>query len=81
MAGLPEQLIDKALEVLATLEGTSTGRPITRLTPPNDQLTLFQTKANDALSLKLSDINPDEMTPKQALEILYEIKSMIKDEK
>jgi len=78
MAGLPETLIERALEVLATLETLTNGR-IYRKTPPlTDQMNLFKVKIKDELRERLSEIDPDELSPKQALEILYELKKVSK---
>jgi len=76
MAGLPETLIDRALEVLASLEGTSLNRNQRRILPPRDQLNLFQEAAPDELRAELEQIDPDALTPKQALEILYKLKGI-----
>lgn len=76
MAGLPESLIDRALEVLATLETLTNGRIFRKTPPPDHQINLFKAPAKDDLRERLASVNPDELSPKQALEILYELKKM-----
>ena len=85
LAGLPASVVDRARTVLDALEqGERTGK-----TAPKtiiDDLPLFSavrdvpkaqpTKTAPALQA-LSDINPDELTPKQALDELYRLRSLI----
>jgi DNA mismatch repair protein MutS len=75
MAGLPDKLIERALEVLGTLEGTGLNHSDRVLAPPTDQLNLFS-KVRDKLKERLKEIEPDSLTPIQALEILYELKKI-----
>ena len=76
MAGLPEELIDRALEVLATLEGTAINQPGRTLMQSTDQLSLFA-NVKDELRERLGDIDPDELTPKKALELMYELMKLL----
>ena len=82
LAGLPAAVISRAQEVLATLEQGEQASALTRLA---DDLPLFSaviTTASkpsgasepSAIERALSQINPDELTPKEALEILYRLK-------
>ena len=72
MAGLPGDIIDRALLILSELEkDTFVNNPSTMTS--DGQLSLF-TPANDKLLHRLKEIEPDELTPKEALEILYELK-------
>lgn len=78
LAGVPNAVIARAREHLKQLEDSSlmqakqsnsnTQRPI-----QND---LFATQPHHLL-LELQDINPDELSPKQALDLLYAWKSQI----
>jgi len=74
MAGLPESLIERALEVLASLEGTAINQNQSILLPPSHQLNLFNAPQNDELRQTLEQVDPDTLTPKQALDILYQLK-------
>ncbi len=78
LAGVPTAVINRAREHLKQLEDTSlmqaqktpsdTQRPI--------QSDLFATQPHPLL-LELEDINPDELSPKQALDLLYTWKTQI----
>jgi DNA mismatch repair protein MutS len=80
LAGLPAQVIERAL-VLAKLEAEDRGSQARALM---DDLPLFaitsratpQTpSASDELSSALAAINPDEMTPREAMDALYALKA------
>ena len=76
MAGLPAEMIDRALEVLAALEGTDLKSPGRTLIQQTDQLSLF-TDRKDELREAFEKIKPDELTPKTALDLLYELKKLV----
>ena len=75
LAGLPAEVISNSRNILAMLEDI-------KLTH-NNQFSLFSysppaavsAPATDALRDKLASINPDFLSPKQALELLYELKA------
>jgi DNA mismatch repair protein MutS len=83
LAGLPAAVIARAQEVLSTLEQGEQASALTRLA---DDLPLFSavvttakpTGASEpsALERALAEINPDELTPKEALEVLYRLRRM-----
>jgi DNA mismatch repair protein MutS len=76
LAGLPPSVIRRAKQVLAMLEKGERGRP----TPIVDDLPLFAAAAPDGepasnpVLRALEAIKPDELSPKEALERLYELK-------
>ena len=81
LAGLPEPVLARARQVLSVLEqrsasGGSSGGNAAVL----DDLPLFAHRpapaeiAADPVADMLDAIRPDEMTPKQAIELLYELK-------
>jgi DNA mismatch repair protein MutS len=82
LAGLPAAVVARAKDVLAQLESTETAGKAEKLV---DDLPLFSaalrretppaTKA-DPLGEALAGINPDEMSPKEALEALYRLKGL-----
>ena len=84
LAGLPKAVITRAEEVLCSLETADQTSALTKLA---DDLPLFQSSNLGAvkeiipssLDLALDGINPDELTPKDALEALYALKSLIKE--
>ncbi|MEZ5786927.1 MAG: DNA mismatch repair protein MutS [Xanthobacteraceae bacterium] len=81
LAGLPAAVIERARHVLAELEAQDRMSPAQRLI---DDLPLFAASrtaprdppdpATDAVRTALAALNPDEMSPKQALEALYRLK-------
>ena len=81
LAGLPASVIDRAEEVLAALQSGEQAGATARLA---DDLPLFQAarplsgspKEPDRLAEMLAETNPDAMTPREALELLYQLKSM-----
>jgi DNA mismatch repair protein MutS len=79
LAGLPAAVVSRARQVLDMLEKGERARPI----PIVDDLPLFsavhvepeEAKQSPALTA-LEAINPDELSPKEALEKLYELKRL-----
>lgn len=84
LAGLPEAALDRARDVLEQLEAQDRDRSKTTLV---DDLPLFSVspermsakataaKADPAL-LALDEADPDDMTPRDALEALYQLKKL-----
>ena len=87
LAGLPPSVIERAKDILAQLEsGAREGRaaPLAVL----DDLPLFSAVPNVApplqtgqspLTEKLAEIHPDELTPKEALDLIYQLKTLSQD--
>jgi DNA mismatch repair protein MutS len=81
MAGLPEEVTERAKKILRNLEGSeltvhSQGKAqkaTSRVTQPHVQMTLFEMK-DDALREELKKIDVDKMTPIEALQKLAELK-------
>jgi DNA mismatch repair protein MutS len=82
LAGLPAAVIKRARSVLADLEATKhTGAALGAL----DALPLFSMNAKpaapepevDALRERLAELAPDEMSPRDALAAIYELKRLI----
>jgi DNA mismatch repair protein MutS len=79
LAGLPGAVIERAKLVLTQLEAVDRTSPARTLI---DDLPLFaatraasaQDKAADGLAAALAALNPDEMSPREALEALYALK-------
>ena len=80
LAGLPDEIVLRARELLAELEGTHSGggeglgrhgayRPAAE--PPPDQLSFFQVE--HPLLRLLRGLDPDQLSPKEALDLLYEL--------
>jgi DNA mismatch repair protein MutS len=82
LAGLPDEIVQRARELLAELEGTHTGggeglgrhgrhRPESEAPP--DQLSMFQME--HPMVRRLRAIDPDSLSPREALHLLYELGS------
>ncbi|MCZ6607062.1 MAG: hypothetical protein O7A64_05290, partial [Alphaproteobacteria bacterium] len=77
LAGLPGNVVARAEQVLQTLEKSEHSSGVTRLA---DDLPLFAAVADGSpLEDALSEIRPDELSPREALEALYRLKR-IEDE-
>ncbi len=79
LAGIPHNVVSQAREKLVQLEqlDSQKGPQVqTVYTPVQDDL-FAVTEPNPALE-KLSSITPDDLTPRQALELLYELKALAK---
>lgn len=84
LAGLPMSVVERAKEILHALEsGERQGGaqpqallddlPLFRAAPPPAPPTAPKASAAE---VRLRDINPDELTPRDALELLYELKGL-----
>ncbi|MBO6635889.1 MAG: DNA mismatch repair protein MutS [Parvibaculum sp.] len=84
LAGLPAPVIARAQSVLSALEKGSDRESRAKLT---DDLPLFSATAKpvaplteeSAVEKELKSLNPDELTPKAALELIYRLKGLVKD--
>ena len=80
LAGLPETVIARAGEVLELLQQGERGNALTKLA---DDLPLFsesaaqlsKTKINNPAINMLDEINPDDLSPREALDVLYQLKA------
>jgi DNA mismatch repair protein MutS len=84
LAGLPEAVVERAKAVLAQLETGDSAGKASRLI---DDLPLFSAivrkapepvSASNPILTELININPDELSPREALEALYRLKSLSK---
>lgn len=73
LAGVPKNVISAAKHKLQQLESGdfSTAQPVVA---PSPQLDLLE--ETDALKNKMESIDPDELTPRQALDLMYELKKL-----
>jgi DNA mismatch repair protein MutS len=84
LAGIPPQVIDQARAKLVLLEQdsrSSASQPRRNPpAPPDDapvQNDLFVSAQPSAAELQLRKLQPDELTPRQALEALYSLKQLL----
>ncbi len=84
LAGLPPAALARAEEVLAALESGGKAKAVAKLA---DYLPLFSAtvqqqaaKAGEpsAVERELKSVNPDELTPRGALDLLYRLREMLK---
>ncbi len=81
LAGLPAKVIARAEQVLGQLEETGQGLTLAQMA---DDLPLFSTltpgparaAGPSPAEALLDEVNPDELTPKAALEVLYRLKAL-----
>jgi DNA mismatch repair protein MutS len=77
LAGLPRAVVDQARRTLAELEQRGAPQAVAQMSPESlqapQQFGLFAPAPSPALEA-LAAIEPDELTPKQALEALYRLK-------
>jgi DNA mismatch repair protein MutS len=83
LAGLPGAAVSRAEQVLEILEQGEQAGSLARLA---DDLPLFAArqsgpahlpKTPSALEARLEDVNPDELSPREALDLLYELRSLL----
>jgi len=75
LAGVPRGVVTLAREKLLALENSSASEA--DAVSADHQLGLFQAQARDALSEALEELDPDSLTPKEALEQLYRLKGLM----
>ncbi|MDG1164017.1 MAG: DNA mismatch repair protein MutS [Porticoccaceae bacterium] len=79
LAGIPGDVINLARQELALLEAGSSGV----ISPPQQphaqpsQAELFLPPVNPELQKRLESLSPDELSPKQALDLVYELKKLL----
>ncbi len=72
LAGIPKTVIDQARIKLEALENRVHGES----RQPHLQLDLFAGNTDSPLSERLQSVDPDALTPKQALDLIYELKAL-----
>ncbi|MCP1727471.1 DNA mismatch repair protein MutS [Natronospira proteinivora] len=86
LAGVPRSVIDSAKIHLRELESQSLGAQQPQLglfqsaAPPQQAHTQKVSRNDDALREELKSIDPDELTPRQALEAIYALHDKLKDD-
>ena len=84
LAGLPTSVIERAKNVLQQLESFEQTNSIAKLIDDLPLFALSRSKtqkipANSKLEDRLKQVNADDLTPRQALQILYELKTLAHD--
>ncbi len=78
LAGVPPRVISRAKEILKNIEQEQKISP-TEIAPQAKerqpyQISIFGDEGSGKVNKMLSDTNPDELSPKEALELLYKLK-------
>jgi DNA mismatch repair protein MutS len=81
LAGVPADVLVRAGEILDRLEKGDAGRGAKEAL---SDLPLFASApvsvpATDALRVRLADVHPDSLTPRAALDLLYELKRLVEE--
>jgi DNA mismatch repair protein MutS len=76
LAGIPQAVIEQAKDRLGTIERQTLNLADNT---DRDQLPLFEVR-NDALETTLSQIDPDTLTPREALDLIYRLRAMLASE-
>ena len=72
LAGVPPQVIKRAREYMVTLEA----QQLSHNESPQAQLPLTPAREDDELRDELADIDPDSLTPRDALDAIYKLKKL-----
>ena len=84
LAGIPQTVINRATEILEKLENNDQGGktqtlidelPLFNISPSN----LVKPDTTSSVEIELKSIHPDELTPKDALSLIYKLKAFLKD--
>ncbi len=77
LAGVPQAVISQAKSKLQQLENSAVIEQKNHM--PVNQLDLFASPENHPAMDALEEINPDNLSPKQALDALYHLKQLLKN--
>jgi len=75
LAGVPREVVKRAREKLIALENSSAGEA--EQENRDHQLGLFQSTASHPLLDEIEALDPDSLTPREALEQLYRLKGLL----
>jgi len=78
LAGVPAYVIEQATIKLQQLEENSVQLASKTATTPYHQMSLFEQRDNHPVLEHLKSLDPNDISPKQALEQLYILKALIK---
>jgi DNA mismatch repair protein MutS len=74
LAGVPDKVLAQGRSLLAALESDPPHRNGSKA--KHQQIELFEPKQAHPVLNALGDIDPDELTPRQALDVLYQLKEL-----
>lgn len=82
LAGVPNEVVKRAREILAVIESgdrVATSRKTEKEDSGVDLFSGFMTSVNDDVADKLRSVDINTMTPIEAMNLLFELKKMLKD--
>ena len=77
LAGIPTEVINLARQELALLEANSHGLSHSENSTGPSQTELFPPPVNPQLQKRLEALKPDDLSAKQALDLIYELKNLL----
>lgn len=77
LAGIPNSVVQRANEILTELESKDKKQVIIEKPKEESMQMTFEVSSSAKIENRLKDINLDDISPKQALAILYELKELI----
>ena len=82
LAGVPNEVVKRAREILKEIESGShiaVGHNVTKKEDDVDLFAGFTSSVNDDVADKLRSVDINTMTPIEAMNLLFELKMMLKD--
>jgi DNA mismatch repair protein MutS len=79
LAGVPEQVLEQSRKLLRQLEAGNT-QIAAQPAKPQQQIDMFVNQNESPLAEALQGIKPDDLTPRQALDLLYTLKNLASEE-
>ncbi len=79
LAGVPEQVLEQSRKLLRQLEAGDS-QFAAQPTKPQQQIDMFVSHHESPLAEALQGIKPDDLTPRQALDLLYTLKNLASEE-
>ncbi len=75
LAGVPREVVQQAREKLRELEGNSAARA--KHESPAHQIGLFETPPPHPLLETIESIDPDNLSPREAHQLLYRLRELL----
>jgi DNA mismatch repair protein MutS len=77
LAGVPKAVIDRARQRLVQLENQSANAPTNKSVETVEQFSLFSPNEEHPLLKTVAEINPDNLSPREALATLYRLQELL----
>ena len=88
LAGLPTSVVERAKKILTELEASDRRAPVERLIadlplfsarPVTAPQVVVEAPKTDVVREKLASIDPDDLSPREALQALYELRKLARE--